>query len=559
MTDVNENTPRNIHLALQYQPDTVLAELRTATRITNAANNPIYVSGVGGTIDIGSLPEVSVSAFEEPLAVTITPVSQADAVYGLDPDFWAQSVRNNGNITTENSTWLVESGTTAGGYARLATQAYVTYPPGQGVMFRWTAAFTTSVGDNKDAYGVDNIVQNTGPIDREDGYSFGYSGSTADNASRKIGILHRRNGKAEIRQLTITTAPTGTQTATITLDGTPYTVTLTNSTSTAYTAAQIGALLNANTVLRNTWDIEACGGTVSFVYYSPGSRNGTYSFSSTGAGTIAVGAFSQIQAGASPVDNWTYVDSWNGTVPDFDPTKLNVFGMDMRWLGAGRVRFFMEDPATGKMVLVHTQQYASTQLTPHILKPSLRVVYRSGTTSNAITASKNVVVRGASIFAAVQGERIQTGGSQAYFSAQTGNKAQDTVHHLLSIQNPYVRNSSVNKSTLVIQDLTISTQGSDPSIIYVIKNAVGTSDYLVFNPLPGASAYNFAQYSVSTVSENLSLDILNNIQTLGQNGNQKFDLAAYNLALAPGDWVSVFLSSTSTITRTAVGITWKVT
>lgn len=527
-----------------------------------STTNPLpvsFVSGSGGTgsINIDNLPEASVTAFEEPLSVGITPVVQSDSVYGLDSDIWSQSTLRGGSITTANSTWRVASGTSAGGYARLSTSNYVTYLPGQGVMFRWTAAFTAN-GTTRDAFGVDNIVQNTGPIDREDGYSVGFSGSTANDASRKIGILHRRSGKTQIQELTITTAPTGTQTATITLDGVAYTATINASSNTVFTTHELAAKLRANATASNTWDIEACDSKVTFSYYAPGARTGTYSFSSSGAGTLAVASFATLQAGASPVDEWTYVDSWNGTVPNFDPTKLNVFGMDMRWLGAGRVRFFMEDPATGKMVLIHTQRYASTATVPHINNPSLRIVYRSGTTNPAITPSQNVIVTGASVFGGIQGNITQTALSQGYYNTATGNKAADTVHHLLSIQNPYVRGGVVNKTSLIIQDLAVSAQGNDPSVIFIIKNAIGTNGYLLFNPLPNTDAFNFAQYSATTLTANLALNNINNIQTLGINGSEKFDLLPYNITLAPSDYISVFLMSTSIITRTAVGMSWRV-
>ena len=522
----------------------------------NSSTNPIYVTGSGGTM--GDFPDVAVTAFEEPLAVGITPLQQLEAVYGLDPLNWKKSELRGGTITTANSTWLVQSGTSAGGYARLATSRYTTYPPGQGLMFRWTAAFTTN-GTTKDSFGVDNIVQNTGPIDREDGYSIGYSGATDDDTHRKIGILHRRGGKAEIRKLTITTYPTGTQTATITIDSVVYTITLTASTSTAYTTHQIAALLQANTTLKNTWDIDACDSELTFSYYSPGSRAGTYSFSSSGTGTLAVASWSQVVAGSAPTDTWHYIGSWNGTVPAaFNPNNLNVFGMDMRWLGAGRVRFFMEDPATGKFVTIHTLVYASTQVVPHVSKPSLRIVYRSGTTNPAITPGQNVIVRGASVFGGVQGLINQTGESQGYYTIQSAGLAKDLIHHVLSIQNPFVRNNSINKSSLVIQDLTVSQQGQDPSVIFIIKNAVGTSDYIVFSPIPGASAFYFAQYSNSAVTENLALDTLANIQTLGINSSSTFNLKDYNLELAPGEYLSVFITSSNAINKVSCGMTWRV-
>jgi hypothetical protein len=534
----------------------------SANSSPNSSTNPIYVSGAGGSVGIAGFPETAVTAFEEPLAVGITPLLQATAVYGLDPDVFNQTKLNGGNITVDTSTWQVSSGTSAGGYARLATARYLTYQPGQGAMFRWTAAFTvTPDGDppTKNSTGITGIVQTTGPIDREDGYAIGYSGALDGNGNpTKMGILHRRNGKAEIRELTITVAPTGNQTATVTLNGVAYSVSLTSSASTAYTAAQLAAGLQAIDAARNTWDIEACGSKVTFIYYTSGAKNGTYGFSSTGTGTLATGTFGRLSAGQTPSDTWTYVDSWNGTVPSaFDPSKLNVFGVDFRWLGAGRVRFFMEDPSTGKMVLIHTQIWSGQHLAPHLTKPSLRIIYRSGSTSGA-TPSQNVVVSGASLFGAVQGIVNQTTGSQGYFTINSSGLAKDDVHHLLSIQNPYVRNNDLNESSLFMQNLTVANQGQDPSIIYLVKNAAGTSGLLVFNPIPAGTSFNFAQYSTTEVTENLVMDSILNVQTLGINSSATFNLMDYNLSLTPGDYLSVFISSSSSISRASVGITWKV-
>lgn len=520
----------------------------------NSTSNPIYVSSEGNN----NFPEVSVTAFEEPLSVGITPLLQAEAVYGLDPDYWNKSELNGGSIaTTTNSTWQVQSGTSAGGYARLATNKYVTYQPGQGSIYRWTAAFTAT-GTTKNALGVDSIAQNAGPIDREDGYSFGYSGSSANDASRKIGILHRRSGRAETRKLTITTAPTGNQTATIILNGISYTISLTASTSLGYTATQIATRLDDIAEPHNMWDIEACSGVVSFTYYTSGEKNGTYSFSSSGTGTLAAATFSQLVAGVTPIDTWTYVGDWDNQSVQFDPTKLNVFAVDLRWLGAGRVRFFIEDPSTGRFVLVHTQKWTSQYLVPHIDKPSLKIIYRSGTTNPAITPSQNVVVTGASVFGAIQGVVNQTGSSQGYFNIDSTTKARDTIWHLMSIQNPFIRNDTVNKTSLLIQDLTVATQNVDPSIIYIVKNAIGTSDLLVFNSVPVVDPFMFAQYSISTVTETIGLDRISNVQTIGINGNATFNLSNYNLALAPGDYVSIFISSSGAISRSSVGITWRV-
>lgn len=542
----------------------------SANTATNSSDNPVYVSANisnSGPITVAQA-DVAVTAFDEPLSVTITPVIQASVVYGLDPDFWSTTKLRGGSIvTTTGSVWQVASGTSPGGYARLATNQYMTYQPGQGSIFRWTAAYTNSVNTvntgTKHAYGVDSIVQNAGPVDREDGYSFGYSGQTGVDPvtgadRRKIGILHRRGGLAETRALTVTVAPTGVQTATIVINSITYTVALTASTSPAYTAEQISRAIKAQDSPNNLWDIEACGGIITFTYYTSGPQSGTYSFSSAGAGTLAVASFSQYVAGVTPTDTWTYVDDWDNKSINFDPSKLNVFGVDLRWLGAGRVRFFMEDPGTGKMVLIHTQRWASQYLVPHIAKPSLRIIYRSGTTNTAVTPSQNVVVYGASAFAGIQGNIIQTGASQGWYNIDSTSRAKDTVWHLMSIQNPYVRNNSINKSSIIIQSLTVAAQANDPSVVYVVKNSTGTNDLIVFNPIPNSTVSMFAQQSTSLLSENLAVDRITNIQTLGINASAEFDLIPYNLMLSPGDIVSVFINSSNAINRTSVGMTWRV-
>lgn len=528
----------------------------SANTQVNSNANPVYVdANITGGVITPIAPDVSVTAFEEPLAVGITPVIQASATYGLDPDFFTTTKLNGGNVVaTTDNVWQVSSGTNPGGYARLATTKYMTYQPGQGSMFRWTAAFTAT-GTDKNAVGVDSIVQNTGAVDREDGYGFGFSG---DSANRKIGILHRRGGRAETRTFTVTTAPTGAQTAVFTLNGIAYTISLTASTSVAYTANQIANRLKAIVEAKNMWDIEGCNGIVTFTYYSPGPKTGTYSFSSSGTGTLCAGTLTRAVVGVSPIDTWTYVDQWDNQDIQFDPTKLNVFGIDFRWLGAGRVRFFMEDPATGRLVLVHTQKWASTSLVPHITRPSLRLIYRSGTTNPAITPSQNVVITGASVFAGIQGMINQTGSSQGAYNIDSTTRNKDTVYHLISLQNPFVRNAGVNKASLAVQTLTVAAQGNDPCVIYIVKDATGLSDTLVFQAIPNTTVAMFAQYSTSVVTENLSVDRLCNVQTLGINGTATFDLASYNLNIAPGETVSVFISSSNAINRTAVGLTWKV-
>lgn len=538
-------------------PDDAVVRPTYLRNITQAlyldSNSNVTVrTGVSGPVSTTVIPNpAQTTAFDEMLAIPITPVIQGDAIYGLDPDVWSTTTLNGGSVTASNSTWQVATGTSAGGYARLRTSRFLRYRPGQGAMARWTASFDVT-GTTKTATGYTGMVQVSGPIGREDGFAIGYSG---DAANPTIGIQHRYAGKTEIQTLSITTAPTGAQTATVTLNGIAYTVAIVAGT-TAETAKAIATGLNLQTA-GQLWEIQACSNTVTFSYYAPGPKTGTYLFSSTGTGTLAAGSYVRTQAGVAPTDIWTYVNNWNGTPVNFDPSKLNVFALDFRWLGAGRIRFLMEDTATGNMVLIHTIIWSSTSTVPHLTKPNLPIAYRIGSTTGA-TPPKNLIMRGASVMAGIEGIINQTTSSEAWYHTDATSRAKDLVWHLFSIQNPYVRLNQSNGSQLVIQDLSVAAQGSDPSTVFIVLNAAGTTTPLLFQPIPGpVNSRIFAQYSATLTNEDLSLDNPCNVETLGVNGAAQFNLTDFNFSLAPGDTISVFITSSAPISRTTTSLTWK--
>lgn len=529
----------------------------SANNQTNTANNPIYTSGtttISTPVTIGGFPDSAISAFDELLSITVTPLIQADVVYGLDTDIFETAQIGGASVSVDSSTkmWQVQSGTGTTAFARLRTKRFVRYQPGQGLLFRFTAQFT-STGTGSDAVGVNYVAQGAGALNREDSYYFGFNGQPG---TPKFGIAHTYNGKVENRTLTINTAPTGAQTAVVTINGTVYNVPIVAGT-TLYTAATIGAYLKAN-ITDGSWQVEACDNKVIVSYHRAGPQNNSFAFSSSGTGTPAAGSWVRTTTGVAGTTEWVYINAWdNPPASTFNPAKLNVYAMDMRWLGAGIVRFFIEDPDTGKMKLVHTQHWANKNNQPHISNPSLRLGYACLAAGG--TPAQNATVSGASIMGAIEGIINQTGYSQGYYNLDSTTRNKDVVYHLLSIQNPLTRSGVVNTSQLIIQDLTVAAQGNDPCVIYIVVNAVGTSDKLIFQTIPGAAGVsNFAQYSNSAVTENLALDRLANVQTLGINSSAQFDLKPYNFSLPAGDYISVFISSSNAINRTSVALTWKV-
>jgi hypothetical protein len=516
------------------------------TVTANQGTSPWVVSPSGGSLPV-NFPEAS-TAFEELMTVQPYPIIQLDATYGLEEDKVLVRQIGGGTAGVANDImWYASSGTTTGA-GSLSSKRYIRYRPGTGTMARFTALFTTSDANN--LYGVTGTNQQAGLQNLGSGYLFGFSGLTGNNSEgsdqRQFGILHRYNGKIDIHTLTIDTAPTGTQTATVTLNGVAYNVSIT-----AGTSQQCAQQIAAGNTYSAAWVTDQIGNTVVFSATQVGVRSGSYSFSSSGTGTLATGTMVQTSAGVNNTNDWTYIDKWDNPI-SFNPTKLNVFAVDMRWLGAGIVRFFMEHPTTGKMTLLHTQHWANKNTLPHVNMPSFRVGYASGILAGQ-TPSQSATVRGASMFAGIQGGITQTTYSEGWYAVDTGNRVKDVIHHLISVKNPYTKSSKLNTREFILQDLSASVQGADPCVILVYINPIVETGQILFDTIPESTAI-VSTTSTPTISSTLNNPVCSFV--LGINGTAQFDLLPYRLVLSPGDFLTVAIISTNGITRTAVSLTW---
>jgi hypothetical protein len=236
---------------------------------------------------------------------------------------------------------------------------------------RFTAAFTT---------GVAGSLQFAGLANQENRLAFGYDGT-------RFGICRSTGGKATIYLMTMTAAPNATQTATITLNGVAYTVTLGNTSSDVAVQAitnRVGGY--------GGWLFQQTDGAMLWLAPTLGPMNGTFSFTSTGNATAT---FTLKQVGIAQTDYWTYQEDWNVDRMDgsntittnpsgmtIDPTKLNVYQINLRWLGVGVISYALEDQLSGAMVYVHREHYTNQHRTPHILNPSFKITYAAYNLTN---------------------------------------------------------------------------------------------------------------------------------------------------------------------------------
>jgi len=470
------------------------------------------------------------TAFGEPISVPLTPIIQLDALYGFDPKEFETFTANGGSIQQDTAKTLfkVHTGTSAGGYSVLRSNRVIRYRPGQGVMARFTAQF-----ENPQT----GVTLRAGLFAQEQSLSIGYNGT-------QFGILRQNGGKAEIVKLTVVSNTVGT--ATITLNGVTTNVSL-SSTNTATSAKEISATAFSG------WLTEQCDNTVFFVSTTLGPKSpNTYSVGGTVTGTIAA-----VQLGVADVTNWTYqnefnIDKLDGTGVSgvtLDPSKLNIYQIQFRWLGAGEIRFAIENPINGDMIFFHHEHYSNRNNTVHLDNPSFRIGYIAANLSaNTITDAHT---SGASMLAAVEGFQVDNAFPTATNVSKT-NLTNSSTHALITLKNSVVHQDKINLRKVKLKVLSVAFQGNDPVILYILLNGVKTTGY-TFNSI---GTYSCIQKDTSTGDYTIANETPLAEYVLPINGSGTFDLDALELTIPPGDNLNIAVSSGQNISSIACAVTW---
>lgn len=487
-----------------------------------------------------------VTAFGEPLAISPTAVVQLDGIYGTTTDVIQTYTNGTGSSAgSVNGVWEIKSGTSAGGYGVLRSKRFVRYRPGQGIVTRFTAAFTTGVAGSGQFAGLAN---------QENRVGFGYDGT-------RFGVCRSTGGKAIIMLMTMTAAPNAGQTATITLNGVAYTVALTAGT-TAHAVTEITNRVGGY----GTWLFQQTDGAL--LWLGPVAvATGSFSFTSTGNATAT---FEVKQAGVAQTNYWTYQEDWNvdrmdgtnniDTNPSgmtLDPTKLNVYQVAMRWLGAGVISYALEDQDSGTMVYVHREHYTNQYLVPHTANPSFKITYNAVNTTN----TSNLTVRGASMYGAIEGTIHLNELTRSWSTSKTG-LAKDIVHHMMTIKNSVVTNGLaganngnyvLNAKEAIVKSLSVSVQSADPVQVFLLFEPAGFTGSHEYYIIP----YCNQVHSVVTGTFDLSLATPVYTCICGINGTINIDLSAYRITIPPGSWLSIAIKGTNTISASAAALVWS--
>lgn len=465
------------------------------------------------------------SAFGDSLSVHLTPQVALSAVYGAR-DNTETFEASGGTVTTSNGDFVLQTGTSVGGYAVLWSRRPLVYQPGIGAECRITGRFTT---------GVANSLQAVGMFSSINGMFAGYDGAS-------FGFMHRHSGEIEIRKLTITTPSNTSATATVTLNGTGYTASVTNTTA-AGNAEEIASGLRAGAAA-GAWNIQAVGDDVIFQYKGSGAQSGTYSLSaSTGplAGTIV-----QDHAGVAQTEDWTTQANWNVDKCDWlDPTKGNIYKFEYAYLGYGPLKFSIFNPTDRDFTLAHVVDWPNANTAPNFNNPSMR----PGWIAASLGSTTALTTAGASALGAKQGPSLP-GRPFGRSGTQSGVTTEVPV---LSIQSRYEFNLRAANSVVKLSSVSIATDSTKGAIFRLYRNATlgGTPQWSYEDEDESIVLYDS---SAASATGGRLLGTFN----IGPNGYETEDLSDLDIELIAGDTFTVTAERVSgASTEMTASLVWE--
>lgn len=461
---------------------------------------------------------------------SLYPIFQTDAVYGIDGINLNSGTTVDGTATASDSNFICTTGSTIYGSGFIQSRKRLRYRPGQGAVVRFTGLFTTGVAQSFQVIGCGHA---------EDGVYFGYSGAS-------FGILYERRGVREVQTLTITTGSSHAETITITLNGTAFSgITVTASGSTTKTAYEIASHTFAG------WKVEQIGATVLFVSDSVGDKTDTFEITTA---TSVVGTFAETKAGAATSQTFIAQTAWNGDTMDgsgddgnpsgfqLDPTKYNVFQINIQYLGAGVITFQIEatsDSNNANFVTVHSLKLPNTLTTTSFGNPSFPFTmsaYSAGSTTD-------LTIKSGSFAGFIEGVKTLQGSRFSYYGQKSSTVASGAYYPLFTIRNTRYFSGRTNQSVINLQSISGAVQHNKPVTIYIFRNATlaGTPSFSQY----ATSSCSYVDTAATTCTIASNSQILWS-QTLGETGDFNFTFPQdEDLTIQPGETITIAARSVS--------------
>lgn len=374
------------------------------------------------------------------VTVPLIPTVSLNAQYNLLPANGRTFTAGAGSVTLSDRLFLCQSGATIYGYGTLQSFRAVNTRASLGVTLRAAAIFPDAVALTWLGVGGFTIG---------DEVSFGRNGIN-------FGVWHRYGGGPEVRELQITTAASGGESATVTVNGTGHTIPLTGGGTEQQDAYEIAAYLDAN---EDAWSFQQLDDKVIASAKSDGAKSNTFAFSSS----TAVGSWSQTTAGVTKTSDFVPQTDWNGGAPEnFDPTQGNNYQIKYS-NGFGCIKYYVEDQKTGVYKLVHTIRQPSAGTEQNMGNANLHV----GAYAASIGATTNARVHCGHVISFVDGLLRKTRNPRGYSNTKSiGTSATN----ILTIRTARNLNGLTNQSEILPVYLTLSNDGGKSAVFELRGN-----------------------------------------------------------------------------------------
>lgn len=134
--------------------------------------------GVNPQGDLEVAIKDSTSVFGEVITSNLTPILQADFVYGINSNLFSSTLTGSGTATSTSQLGIASTTATINSSSLIQSVRRAKYRAGEGLLARFTAQFTAGVANSTQTAGMRNAAI--------DGWFIGYNGTS-------FGICYRRN------------------------------------------------------------------------------------------------------------------------------------------------------------------------------------------------------------------------------------------------------------------------------------------------------------------------------------------------------------------------------
>lgn len=485
--------------------------------------------------------ELSTGAFGASVSVRLLPEVAAYTARAADDRVWTQHVALSGSVAVTSGEAVLSTGTTQYAYMTIQTVAQSAYRPGTGMRCQWTTRFPD--GD------VDDAFQAAGPFHGEAGFAVGYPGDGSG-----FGLMFRRGRRFEVQALTVTVPAAGSETVTITLNGTAQSAVAVTAGTVQHNAKEIAeAVSYSDSGGLVPYDVWAIDDTVYYLRQASGAAAGAFTISSTGD---CDGTYSQFQAGAAGTETWIAQADWDdpcdgggrsGVV--VDPQYGQIWILTYGWLGYLGAQLWVPDRERQEYWPVHYIPWVGTTdaTSPTVADPRFPILYAVASLGSVVDVS----IAGAScMIAAEDGSGVQLG---PILTAESRDAAVGTTETpILAIMCSPVdlRNQVINRRRITIEQHNVANVGAKDATIRVY---IGTQANLVGSVFESTDLDEIMLTDTAATAITGTLDLVEILPIEGS-GSHRAGIHAEPFALYRGQVLIITGQTTSSTTEIVVSI-----